>query len=383
MEHFLFVLSIILIVYVYIGYPILLFVLSAFISKPVKKGEVYPSVTIFISAYNEEKIIEEKVNNLIELDYPRDKLEIIVGSDGSTDETYRIIKRLAEENKIRYSVSFQRIGKPFMLNIMAKDARGDIYAFADARQKFAPDALKELMSNFADEDVGAVSGELIIQDKEKGTGGGIGLYWKYEKLLRRMESLIGSTVGTTGAIYAIRKELFRYLPNVILDDVYVPMNAVIMNKRVVFEPKAKAYDVVSDTAKKEFARKVRTLLGNFQIFLIFADAMNPFKSSVAFQLISHKLMRLLVPYLLILLFLSNIFLLTDGDFFVLAFFLQVFFYIAAYFGYLIEKSGVRLKSFFRVLYIPYEFCMLNLAAAVALQMHLAGKGKDVRWEKPV
>ena len=378
-----FITSIAIIAYIYIGYPLLLMVFSTLLAHPVKKPakDIYPMVSVIVSAYNEEKNIEAKVVNLLELDYPRDKMEIIVGSDGSTDETYRIIKKLAEENKIRYAVSFQRIGKPAMINKMVKDARGEIFVFADARQKFDRGAVKELVRCFADAEVGAVSGELIIQDKDTGSGRGIGLYWEYEKLLRKMESSMGSMLGATGAIYAIRKDLFRYLPkNVILDDVFTPMNAIMSNKRAIFEPAARAYDVVSETTGKEFARKVRTLVGNFQIFGLFPEAFHPFKSPIAFQLFSHKFLRLFVFYLLVLTLVSNIFILNRGPIFVLALFLQVIFYGIAFFGYLLEKSGTRLGGALRVFFIPYEFCALNLAAVVALRLHLSG-GMRVTWEK--
>ena len=377
----LFIVSIAVILYTYAGYPIILLLLAAVGSRPVKKGEIYPYVSILLSVYNEEKNIEARIKNLLELDYPREKLEIIVGSDGSTDETYKIIRRLADENNIRYAVSFQRIGKPAMINKMAKEARGDIFVFADARQKFERNVLKEFVKCFADEEVGVVSGELIIQDKEKGAGRGIGLYWNYEKALRRMESNLGSMLGATGAIYAIRQELFRYLPNnVILDDVYIPMHAIMLKKRAIFEPAAKAYDIVASTTKKEFGRKVRTLVGNFQIFSIFSEAFNPFKSKIAFQLFSHKFLRLWMSYFLILTFISNIFLLSKGSFFVLAFFLQIIFYSLALSGYVFEKLGIKISGIGRILFIPYELSALNAAAVVAL-FKFSGGRVDARWEK--
>jgi cellulose synthase/poly-beta-1,6-N-acetylglucosamine synthase-like glycosyltransferase len=356
--------------------------MSTFFVRPVTKKEITPFVSIIISAYNEEENITQKIDNLLKLDYPRDKMEIIIGSDGSTDETYRLIKKYAEEHQVRYTVSFQRIGKPAMINTMIKDARGEIYIFADARQRFEPSAIKKLVRCFADEDVGVVSGELVIEDKETGTGAGLGLYWEYEKALRKMESHVGSMTGATGAIYAIRKELFRYLPeNIILDDVFIPMSALMMNKRVVFEPEALAYDTVSETTEKEFSRKVRTLAGNFQIFSLFSDILNPFKKSgLALQLISHKLMRLLVPYFLVLAFVANIFILGKGGLAPLALFLQILFYGVALLGYILEKSGAKLAGILRILFVPYEFCALNFAAVVALFVYMSGK-LEVKWEK--
>ncbi len=377
-----FFISIAIIVYTYVGYPMLLVFLSFIISKPVYKSQLYPVVSVIISAFNEEKNIEAKISNLLGLDYPREKLEIIIGSDGSSDQTYNIIKKLAEEHGIRYTVSFNRIGKPAMINKMAKDARGEIFIFADARQRFERDAIKKLVANFAEESVGAVSGELIIEDNVSGTGKGMGFYWEYEKFLRKAESGLGSMTGATGAIYAIRKSLFHYLPeNVVLDDVYVPMNALMMNKRVVFEPEAKAYDTMTETTEKEFVRKVRTLAGNFQIFALFSDALNPFKKGLlAVELISHKFMRLMVPYFLALAFFSNIFILNKADIFNIIFFIQAIFYGIAVCGFLLEQGKIKLAGILRLFYIPYEFCALNYAAVIALLLYRSGKF-DARWEK--
>lgn len=374
--------SLFVVAYTYIGYPLALVFLSSTAARPVAKREIFPDVSIIISAYNEEQSIETKINNLLTLDYPRDKTEIIVGSDGSTDETYNILKKFAEEKGVRYTVSFQRIGKPAMINKMTKDARGEIFVFADARQRFERDSIKKLVQNFGDEEVGAVSGELIIEDNVAGAGRGIGLYWQYEKALRKMESDIGSMIGATGAIYAIRKDLFKYLPeDILLDDVYTPMNALMSGKRVVFEPQARAYDTASATAGKEFARKVRTLAGNFQIFSLFSDMLNPAKKGwLAVQIASHKLLRLLVPYFLLLALISNIFIFKKTDFYGLALFLQVIFYGVAFLGYVFESAGLKLSGALRILYVPFEFCALNFAAVVALLAYKSGR-MDVRWEK--
>jgi cellulose synthase/poly-beta-1,6-N-acetylglucosamine synthase-like glycosyltransferase len=379
---FLFFISLIIVAYTYIGYPLILALASLVAARPVKREDIFPVVSVIISAYNEEKNIESKINNLLALDYPRDKMEVIIGSDGSTDDTYRLIKKYAEENKIRYTVSFQRIGKPAMINKMAKDAQGDIFIFADARQRFERDSIKQLVRCFADEEVGAASGELIIEDKETGTGRGMGLYWQYELALRKMESDIGSITGATGAIYAVRKSLFRYLPeDILLDDVYTPMNVFMQGKRVIFEPAARAYDTVSETTQKEFVRKVRTLAGNFQIFAQFPEALNLFKKGwAAFQLISHKLMRLFVPYFLILALFSNFFILKNGSFYVLALFLQIIFYGTAFMCYALEQMGAKIQGALRLAYVPYEFCVLNYAAIVALYAYRSGRA-GVQWEK--
>ncbi len=379
---FLFFLSLGVIAYTYAGYPLLLALWAAFGRRPVKKVIDYePRVAVFISAYNEEDTIRRRVENLLSLDYPRKKLEIFIGNDGSTDDTYRIIRELSQRENIRYAVSFLRRGKPAMLNKMIKESEAEIYVFADARQTFDRFAVRELVRCFGDADVGAVSGELVIEDQETGAGKGMGMYWAYEKALRRMESAVGSMLGATGAIYAVRAKNFIYFPeDIILDDVFQPLRVVLQDKRAILEPAAKAYDRVSATTQKEFLRKVRTLAGNFQIFSLMPGLFRPGQSPVAFQLFSHKFLRLLVPYFLLLLFLSNIFCLVVSPWFTLALILQVLFYVSALLGYAMEKAGAPLKGVLRFFLVPYEFCSLNLAAVAAFQSHISGKAA-VAWEK--
>jgi biofilm PGA synthesis N-glycosyltransferase PgaC len=377
----LFYISLGVILYTYFGYPLLLLFWKLAAGEPIVKRDILPMVSVLISVHNEEKHVEERVKNLLEADYPRDKMEIIVGCDGSTDQTLAIIKRLAEDNGIRYCVSLDRIGKPAMLNTLVREAGGEIYVFADARQRFDRRAIRELVRCFGDENVGCASGELVIEDRREGSGRGVGLYWKYEVCLRKMESATGSMLGATGAIYAVRKEFFHGLPdNVLLDDIFTPLNAIMARKRAVFEPAARAFDVVSESVEEEFMRKVRTLVGNFQIFSLFAGAFNPFRSPVAWRLFSHKFLRLTLSYFLVLFLVSNVFLARAGLLYLVILFLQVTFYALAVVGHLLEKSRTRISGVPRLLYIPYEFCVLNAAAVVALFKHLSG-GIDVRWDK--
>ena len=377
----LFCISLGVIFYAYFGYPLLLMFWKLIGNKPVMKKDILPMVSVLISVHNEERHVEEKVKNLLEADYPQDKMEIVVGCDGSTDQTLAIIKRLAEKNKIRYCVSLERIGKPAMLNKLAQEAGGEIYVFADARQRFDHRAIRELVRCFGDENVGCVSGELIIEDTGEGSGRGVGLYWNYEVWLRKMESDTGSMLGATGAIYAVRKEFFHSLPeDVLLDDIFTPLNAIMARKRAVFEPAARAFDVASKSTEKEFMRKVRTLVGNFQIFSLFAEAFNPFRSPVAWQLFSHKFLRLTLSYFLALFFISSVFLARDGLPYRVILFLQVAFYALAVVGHCLEKTRTRISGVPRLAYIPYEFCVLNAAAVVALFKYLSG-GIDIRWDK--
>lgn len=362
--------SLIIIFYVYFGYPLLVYLLSFFVRKPLEKGDIYPEVSILISAYNEDENIERKIRSLLELDYPKEKMEILIGSDGSGDRTDEIVSGYTGKG-VRLYRQGERQGKPSVLNMLAKEAKGEIIVFTDARQKLGKSSLKELVRNFKDERVGSVSSGMIFEKEDNKPGRGIGLYWRYEKFIRSCESKTGSMLGATGAMYAIRKELFSEMPkDLILDDVYIPLKAVQKGYRAVFEPEAKIYDRMVRNSKEEFLRKSRTLAGNFQAFGYLKWAFNPFKSPIAWQIFSHKLMRLFVPYFLIAFFISNMFIL-DVYFYRIIFILQVIFYGLALFGLIFTVPS-------RILGVPFMFCVMNSAAVTGLFRFLRGR-QSVMW----
>ncbi len=367
--------SVSLIIYTYIVYPLILVILSRVSSKFVNKKEYFPVVSIIISVYNEERHIESKINNCLELEYPEDKLEIIIGSDGSTDRTNEIVQRYASEfNRIKFYKWKERRGKPSVLNDLVLHAKGEVIVFTDARQIFERNAIKELVSNFSDEKIGCVSGELIlIKGGEEDSGEGIGLYWEYEKFLRKKESEIYSMIGATGAIYAIKKDLYTPPPpDTILDDCYIPLKVVQHGYRAIFEPGAKAYDRVASTHVEEYKRKVRTLAGNWQMFIEFKDIFNPLKSKIAIQFFSHKFLRVIVPFLLISVFISNIFLL-ENSFYRIILVSQIVFYSIAILRWKFLRK-IKIFDF------PYTFCVLNIAAVEGLFRFLNGTQK-VTWER--
>ena len=252
-------------------------------------------------------------------------------------------------------------GKAVALNKGVAHASGDIIVFADARQQFGLTAVAELVANFLDPSVGAVSGELILESDPESTGAeGVGMYWKLEKWIRHKESEIGSVVGVTGAIYAIRRALFTPLPSgTILDDLLVPMRIAMKGYRVLFEDRAKAYDRVSREYRDEFARKVRTLAGNYQAMALCPDLLNPWRNPLWFQFISHKICRLAAPFMLVMLFVSSAVLASRFPYNVL-FMAQVAGYSAALIGWGLIKIGVRE----RWTSAAYTFCLLNYAAFV-------------------
>lgn len=311
---FVFWLSFFVILYTYVGYPLVLSGWRSLRRQKVKKREILPSVSVIVAAYNEERVIERKLKNLFGLDYPASLLEIIVSSDGSTDQTEAKVSRWKEQYPNGPSLLLltapAHVGKAAALNRAVAHARGEILVFTDARQTLDRKAAAALVSNFADDRVGAVSGELILVDRPGGEGAsGVGLYWRYEKWLRKMESDVDSMLGATGAIYAIRKSLYDPIPaETILDDVLIPMQAVFKGYRTVFEPNALAYDFIAKRTENEFARKVRTLAGNYQLLWGIDTLWSWRKNRVFFQYFSHKVARLVVPFMLMLLLFSNLFL---------------------------------------------------------------------------
>ncbi len=376
-EYIVFWIANFLLVYTHVGYPMLLWAWAALRARESHAARFEPTVSILVAAYNEAARIQERIENLLALDYPRDRLEIIVASDGSDDDTLLRAMRYRREGVFVVAYSRRR-GKSAVLNNLIPRCEGDIVMLADARQQFERGALRALTAHFADPDVGAVSGELMLTADAEGpaVGEGVGFYWKYEKFIRRNESRVDSTVGATGAIYAIRRELFKPMPEeIILDDVLIPMKIARQGYRVTFESGARAYDRAAATADGEFTRKVRTLAGNFQLFSREPWLLNPFANRLWVQTVSHKVCRLLSPLCLGAAFGANLFLL-DQPFYRWTFGAQLVLYTAAIGGYLIRNS----KKKVRVLNVAYAFCLLNWAAVVGFLRFVDGSQR-VTWER--
>jgi poly-beta-1,6-N-acetyl-D-glucosamine synthase len=336
--------------YVYVGYPALLFVWAKLRAKSgTPQRGLEPGVSIVIAARNEALRLRARIENLLALDYPAGKRQIIVVSDGSTDDTLSVLAPFGDAIDV---VAIPPRGKAAALNAGVARAVHDILVFADARQMFAPDAVRALVAPLADPRIGGVTGQLLLDceasevagrragterrralgDRRGGDRGsgrrstgldrrgriastiadGVGLYWRYEKQLRRLESGVGSTLGATGAIYALRRALYRPLPDdAILDDVLTPIRAVLAGYRVVFSEHAYAFDCAALDVDAELRRKIRTLSGNVQILWLEPRLLVPFVNPVWLQYVSHKLGRLVVPYALLALFASSV-VLSDG-----------------------------------------------------------------------
>jgi len=354
----LFWLSLLAVSYTYIGYALMLSILRRLRPRPIHREAITPTVSILISARNEEQRIGAKLANLRELNYPKNLIQIIVISDGSTDRTAHILEE--HKNFVMPVILASPVGKAIALNMGKSHATGEILVFFDTRQTVHPDAVLELVSCFSDPKVGAVSGELILDSLAGVAANGLGLYWKIEKIVRRFESDTGSVVGVTGAIYAMRKELYVDLPaNTILDDVLVPMNVAYAGYRVVFNPKALAYDQIFIEQGKEFSRKVRTLTGNLQLLKL-APWLMTTRNPLLFRFISHKLLRVLAPIFLFLMLASSA--LVQNRFYTGIFLLQLIFYGLALIGYIQPASRK-----WRPISIAHTFVILNFAALVALR----------------
>jgi len=369
-----------LIIYCYFLYPFFLGLVARYRYRPVHKSLFQPTISILMAVYNEEDVIERKIKNLLTLDYPQDKMEILIASDGSTDETNAIAKKFTDK-RLHFFENNVRRGKIKTIQGLVQRAKNDILVFNDARQLMAPDAVKQLVDNFADVTVGCASGELIFLEANEGTAQGINLYWRYEKYIRGLESRLHSMMGATGAIYAIRRELYPEVPShVILDDMFIPFKIIQKGYRAIYDETAKAYDEVANDPKEEHRRKARTLFGNYQLFTMMPQMFNPFRSPIAIQLFSHKFLRLMVPFLMIFLFFINALWLREGIYKGI-WRLQFIFYTMALIGGLARNHSYGiLKGVVRLCYIPYVFCLLNFSALVGFFRFIFHR-QEVTWEK--
>ena len=332
------------------------------------------SVSILIPAYNEESCIVRRIDEFTAtLSATGLDGEIIVISDGSTDRTAALARERAGQ-AVKVLDLQQNVGKAEALAYAREVARGDVIVLADARQHWAPDALEILLENFTDPEVGGASGELVI-DSGPGMLSGVGLYWKYEKWIRQNESKYHSTVGVTGAISAVRRELFPIIPKgTVLDDVYWPMQVVMRGYRVVHDQKSLAYDRLPEGAGDEFKRKLRTLTGNFQLVALLPALLLPWRNPIWLQFMSHKIMRLVVPWALLALFFSSVVL--HQPFYRLALVAQLAFYGIGLMGILqTGKSRLRLAS------TAGSFIMLNAAAFLAFWAWILGRDFTRYWHK--
>ena len=359
--------------YAYAGYPLLLLVMATLRPRPVHRGTYGGSVSIVMSAFNEERRIRSRRDELTSLAQScGPSAELIIVSDGSTDGT-AAAARIAAAPCVRVIELPQNVGKAEALNRGCADANGDVIVFADVRQRWAVDALALLLENFSDRSIGAASGDLCLEDTG-GVAGGVGLYWRYEKAIRKLEYKVHSPPGATGAISAVRRNLFRPIPTrIILDDVYWPLQVVMQGFRVVHDDRAMAYDRLPDRAADEFRRKVRTLSGNLQLVAKVPALLLPWRNPIWFQFVSHKLMRLVVPWMLIGMLVACA--LLSSRLYRIALIAQLGVYLLAVLG-LREDLGRRFKP----ASVAGSFLLLNAAAWMAFWVWISGRAGS-SWGK--
>jgi len=367
-------LGLVLVGYAYLGYPLLMRVLAGTTGKAPLQDETTPDVTVVIAARNEAARIAARIENIFEQDYPREKLRVLVVSDGSDDGTETAAQIDAS---VRVITLAGNAGKAMALNTALKTVSTEFVVFTDARQRFATDALRRLLAAFADPSVGAVSGELeIVEDLARPAPASIGLYWRIEKSLRESEALLSCLHGVSGAVYALRTKLFRAMPaGTILDDMWVPLEVIRAGHRVWMARDAVAYDIASADAKAEFRRKTRTLAGNWQLIARLPWLLNPLRNPVFFAWFSHKFLRLLAPWALLGSWLASA---AAGGPYRAVFGLQTLCYLAALGALLAPRLAARIP----LLPAAGTFLMLNAAAFVSLPAWLRLQHDPQRlWKK--
>lgn len=371
----LFWLAIGLVGYAYGGYPLLVAGWAHKRGHPPREGREYPPLTVVIAAFDEEVRIAGRVRDVLSQDYPADRLLVLVVSDGSSDDTARAAA-VDDDPRVTVLALPHNAGKAAALNIALAQVDTPLVAFTDARQRYAPGALRALVAAFADPRVGAVSGELVIEAPDPASvPHDIGLYWRMEKKLRADEAQLGWLHGVTGAIHALRRELFQPLPaGTVLDDMWLPLQVLLAGHRVWIARTAIAYDQPSANAGEEFHRKLRTLAGNWQLLARLPVLLHPRGNPVFFAWFSHKFLRLLVPWALMVALAASA--LAPGGFYRFAFFAQLLCYAWAVAGLWLPRLAPRVP----LLPAASTFLMLNFAALLSLPVALALRPSQL-WKK--
>jgi cellulose synthase/poly-beta-1,6-N-acetylglucosamine synthase-like glycosyltransferase len=371
-----FLFSSIAIVYTYIGYPLVVWLLSIFRPRIVKTGAFEPSVTLIITAYNEEKDLREKLENTLAIDYPREKLEILVASDCSNDRTDDIVRSFADFG-VKLHRQPDRRGKTAAQNAAVEIAKGEIILFSDATSMYEPNVLREILPNFADESVGCVAGKLIYVDKtDSSIGKGAKGYWNYETFIKESESRACSLIGASGCLYALRKSAYVPMYDEACSDFIICTLIYEQGLRTVYEPNAICTEETNRQSDKEMKMRIRVIGQSYTDLWRHSRMLNPLKSGFfAIQLISHKIFRYAVPLFLILILVSTAILAIDSFVFAAFFGLQVLFYLFAFIARIAENSFGKIGIFA----MPLYFVLANWASLLAFYKFLRGE-TYARWE---
>lgn len=365
-----------MIAYVYVGYPILVFLMSRVWPNAVSKGEATPSVTVIITAYNEEKDIREKLENTLALEYPKDRFDVIVASDCSSDATDEIVKQFADRG-VRLIRQAHRGGKTAAQNLAVEHATGEIVLFSDATSTYRPDVIRQVVKNFADKSVGCVAGKLVYVDPAKtDTGSGAKSYWGYETFLKESESRACSLIGVSGCLYAVRRENYIPMYPEACSDFLIATLVYKQGLRTVYEPNAICTEETNRRTDKEMKMRVRVISQTFTDLWRNREMMNPFRSGFySVQLISHKVLRYSVPLFLFGILVTSSILAISSTFYLAVLAAQVAFYASAFAAWILEKVGVRVGP----LSIPLYFVLTNIASVAGFLQFLRGE-RYAAWE---
>ncbi len=381
MGEFVFWIGIAVLIYIEIGYGLLLWLL-AHSKRPVMPAHFQPlpahyqpALTVLIAAYNEEEVMGPRLENVLSQEYLAEKLQVIVASDGSTDRTDEIVRTYAERGVLLVR-SEPRSGKIAALRSAEPHIRGEVVVFSDADSTFLPGALKYLARHFANPKVGAVTGrEMRPPSKDQGKGRGEGLYNRIETQVKRLEAKVGNQVLLHGGIFAMRRELLPYVPDHLTHDAIVPARLTLDGYRVDYEPQAVSLEAYELDSRQDWHRRIRTVMQAYQSYLYVKEALNPFKSGFyAVQIWSHRFLRWLVLPLLVITFVSSLLLAPHSLVYLILTGLQLLAYLAATVGYLLDRNGKR-PAFF---YFPYYFVYIHTAAFYALWLSWRGQ-KVTTW----
>lgn len=376
-----------IVIYTYFGYPLILTIVSIFrknksINQHEPNNRFQPFVSLIIAAHNEEKVIRQKIENSLAIDYPENRFEIILVSDGSTDNTNQIIKQV-QNDRLKCICYKPRRGKAYAINLATKEACGEIIVYSDANVWYEKDAIQNLVRHFRAPAIGCVCGEVRLYTADETTTQGEGLYSMYERFIQRKESIVSTMVAIDGAMFAIRKSLFKPIPeDTIVEDFYLALNCIEQQYRIIHVSDAKGEEEAAVSIQEEVRRKKRMIAGGFQTLARMKWLLNPFHNPVvSFEFISHKLLRWLLPFFLILIFIANTAILGVDNLnfykFIYLFILisQLLFYGCAVLGF-ISKNTLNNK----VIYFCTYFCAVNIAALIGLYRFFFRQQK-VTWEK--
>lgn len=381
MIEIIFYISIFLILYAYIGYPLVLAIWSSLKRKADYSSDAdkLPKISMLISAFNEEDVISEKLENIKAMNYPAHLLEVFIGSDCSDDMTNKLITESNISN-LRLIEFEERRGKPAVLNDLAEMANGEILAFSDANSMFEPDALLKLIEPFSDSSIGGVVGNLSYDISNIENSGGLGetLYFKYENIVKRLESEIHSTIVANGAVYVIRKELYTNIPltRLVSDDMFIPLSIIQKGFRIFFRKDVYVSESPSLSVREEYQKKVRTVASGMEVIKHFHSLLHPKIGFISFALWSHKIIRWMVPFMLVSALVSNLLLINQSLQFQKWLVYQLSFYFSAALGGFLEKQDIKIIP----LQLIYYFITVNIAIVMGFVKFMQGK-EGATWKR--